>query len=730
MTRFRAQCPWHGGVTPMLLMCAAVARGGVVDVSDALEYVATPPALGSCYNSTTRYNIIQDLHYWNGKVYAGFGDYSANKGPIPIVAIDPATKETTAELSLGTEEIARFVTDSQGRLWVLCIDQQGSQTYARRPVGGDWEVSTKPSIWYETSKGWNTSGDGNVAMNTHIWDMAQFGDNFFLCGYGFAGSSDDGATWTLASNGLESDDEYAYTAQWYKENGEKYQSMRERVYGFINTGDALYCAPYNHFSFNPVFYPQYFAKQQAKPRIWKYDETSGRFKVSETTWDAFAPGMDLSSLSNITTQTSGGATLSVRHSVTFNSHAVYSLVCNYASDTTPLDYVPICAYTATSGSSLSPAKIEFGERTFPFDVVVSAGRIYFLVARISASGTVSNEVWASDDGASFELFATFTKDNQVATALEVVDGVFYFGFGPQALLKYGAWTIGSASGSSLSGQVWRVGGDSSDSSDDGDEGDNATHKTGWERYAYRTSRYVQDGLVVHLDGLCRGAANTPSSGGETAWTNLVDSAMFAEFVHRADDGSAWSEDGYLFGGSSYAILSGATAATTNLTIELYGDFPAASNTRSYPNYVSANNSSDFGIWTQNGGTTLNWKSDAYGGQSYDAGRTKIADWGGVNFTAVLGEDTVRLYENGVLKSSLVRTKAEVPAVKWVVANSGASASYLTGSDYSRQAAGTLKSLRVYNRELTDDEIAHNAAIDRIRFANAAIPSDGFTISIR
>ena len=192
MTRFRAQCPWHGGVTPMLLMCAAVARGGVVDVSDALEYVATPPALGSCYNSTTRYNIIQDLHYWNGKVYAGFGDYSANKGPIPIVAIDPATKETTAELSLGTEEIARFVTDSQGRLWVLCIDQQGSQTYARRPVGGDWEVSTKPSIWYETSKGWNTSGDGNVAMNTHIWDMAQFGDNFFLCGYGFAGSSDDG----------------------------------------------------------------------------------------------------------------------------------------------------------------------------------------------------------------------------------------------------------------------------------------------------------------------------------------------------------------------------------------------------------------------------------------------------------------------------------------------------------------------------------------------------------
>ena len=72
----------------------------------------------------------------------------------------------------------------------------------------------------------------------------------------------------------------------------------------------------------------------------------------------------------------------------------------------------------------------------------------------------------------------------------------------------------------------------------------------------------------------------------------------------------------------------------------------------------------------------------------------------------------------------------VPAVKRAVANSGASADCLAGRDYSRQAAGTLKSLLVYNRELTDDEIAHNAAIDAIRFANAHIPCGGFAISIR
>ena len=251
----------------------------------------------------------------------------------------------------------------------------------------------------------------------------------------------------------------------------------------------------------------------------------------------------------------------------------------------------------------------------------------------------------------------------------------------------------------------------------------AVPATSYAALKYQPGDYAaQDALVLQLDGICNAGANLPHNPDAIVWADLSGTVGGISFVRRDADGSAWTGGkGYLFAGSSYGITGVALPEMANLTIEAFGDFPAnrqrtsATQWQEYANYVSANAlGKDFGIFTYNGQQSLFWKTDNFGVSS--SSRPSFGNWNCKNFSCVLDTGTAKMYENGTEKVSRTRTaQTAIPSAKYVVANSGDKADYLTGNNYTRQAYGTFNAVRIYNRALTADEVAANYALDQIRF---------------
>ena len=85
---------------------------------------------------------------------------------------------------------------------------------------------------------------------------------------------------------------------------------------------------------------------------------------------------------------------------------------------------------------------------------------------------------------------------------------------------------------------------------------------------YQPSDYVQDGLVVHLDGIANVGANRAHDSSATYWENLANPTNSAAITNNASSG--WRDDGYYFAYNStpsYARLMYLAPAMTSATFE-------------------------------------------------------------------------------------------------------------------------------------------------------------------
>ena len=233
---------------------------------------------------------------------------------------------------------------------------------------------------------------------------------------------------------------------------------------------------------------------------------------------------------------------------------------------------------------------------------------------------------------------------------------------------------------------------------------------------YEPDSYVQDGLVLQLDGIRNVGALKAHDATATTWVNLVDSGRSVDLMKRSghdDDSSAWTSAGYHFAGYSYGITQAALPAMSKVTIEVSGDFDKNTPLNSgNPNYIAIRDSTEFSVFTANGADTLQFKDDSYGA-SYST-RPKLDNWGHKNFSCVLGESTASIYQDG--ESSVTKGRSEVkevPSKQYVIANGGGDGDI--NSTYTRQTIGTFNSVRIYSRPLTADEVLQNYNLDQVRF---------------
>lgn len=156
-------------------------------LSATFDLVAVHPEVAT---QTTFYgDHIATLKPFNGRLYAGYGDYGSNTGPIAVRAYDPTLGGFTDSMLTSATEAIYIYREIDGRLYAPNIDTRG---------GGSGYAVGNPGI----DGALDSWTDQITVDGVHMFDMNTFnGSDLFLGGTAGNGdgivyrSTDSGATW-------------------------------------------------------------------------------------------------------------------------------------------------------------------------------------------------------------------------------------------------------------------------------------------------------------------------------------------------------------------------------------------------------------------------------------------------------------------------------------------------------------------------------------------------------
>ena len=242
---------------------------------------------------------------------------------------------------------------------------------------------------------------------------------------------------------------------------------------------------------------------------------------------------------------------------------------------------------------------------------------------------------------------------------------------------------------------------------------------------YEPDSYVQDGLVLQLDGIRNAGANVPHDGSSTVWANLVGGSGATKTAYTGTSKNTsgtggWLDNAFYMDADWYFKTISNIPASESVTVEVFGDFTPTQPT-TYPNFISVadgGNNTDCGIW-MNGGA-LKWKLDSYGFSN--SKRPTISSWDKQGFAAALDASQVVLYASGTTVSNTQtgRTSGKTfPACQWNIG-----CNYQAGNHPGK---GTYYAVRIYTNALTQAQIAANYELDQYRFVTG-IPTTNVLIT--
>ncbi len=161
------------------------------DEPAAFTLVGTHPR--AVRQPSTRGETLNTLEAWRGRIYAGYGDYGDNTGPISIMPFDPVSRTFRLDHVSDTEAIDSFRVIGD-QLWAPATDRRKNADFA---VGEPWR-------------------DLRPLVTTHAYDVATLdGEDLWLSGSKGVNatlwrSTDGGETWAVAQregpgSGLDND---------------------------------------------------------------------------------------------------------------------------------------------------------------------------------------------------------------------------------------------------------------------------------------------------------------------------------------------------------------------------------------------------------------------------------------------------------------------------------------------------------------------------------------------
>ncbi len=135
--------------------------------------------------ATARGRTLVTLKPFSGKIYAGYGDYGSNTGPIGVRSFDPATNTFSSQLLNSSTEALYIYRELNSKLYGPHQDPCGSGN-------GGYAVGTTGETWTDQAP---VSAYHIFDMNTHT------GTDLWMVGSHSYGGNDDGAVWHSTDNG-------------------------------------------------------------------------------------------------------------------------------------------------------------------------------------------------------------------------------------------------------------------------------------------------------------------------------------------------------------------------------------------------------------------------------------------------------------------------------------------------------------------------------------------------
>ncbi len=282
--------------------------------------------------------------------------------------------------------------------------------------------------------------------------------------------------------------------------------------------------------------------------------------------------------------------------------------------------------------------------------------------------------------------------------------------------------------------------------------------TRWNDAAYGVDDYIQDGLVLHFDGIRNVGADAPHDDAATVWKNIAPGGGYDLLAHHytgsgraygfaaADTNSYWTADGFHFSGAhpvcDFFFHAGTITVPATYTMQILVD----ANTIDQKNGGTVTYPVCFNPWNLSTVAIRRKEDDAYNTHSfYLAADVMLGDIGSQRprdsnlfcldyGTAIL--DVIET-ENGEVGGATFFTGTTIeskdklyrPAMwaanGWqtgVVAKATSSSGFAFGGMVGGQSGngaqafnGKIKSFRLYDRPLTEAQLSQNRIVDEARF---------------
>lgn len=307
----------------------------------------------------------------------------------------------------------------------------------------------------------------------------------------------------------------------------------------------------------------------------------------------------------------------------------------------------------------------------------------------------------------------------------IVTGTHTFAAPPQAAFACTGYTLEKWNGSAWSAPETHT----AERAYTYDSSSGAKVRVTWhwrERSALRifdVGDYVQDGLILHFDGIRNAGADQPHEPDATAWANLVPGQPSASFVRADASYGEWRDSGFYFEGHDKpcgAWLDEAVSLGPNMTIQVavsvdpLAQQSVKTNER-YPMYFYGP-SPDFGIYqgAYRGAANIPKQLTFKNRLTYSAGDgdTTIAEWDGMYASAILGGDSAYLTQSAGFENGVSRTPGNAASQRY---SWGCGVNASGDCNENRAVIGTFHSVRVYGRALSESELAQNRVVDDARF---------------
>ncbi|MBQ3290123.1 MAG: hypothetical protein IJH50_11980 [Kiritimatiellae bacterium] len=248
----------------------------------------------------------------------------------------------------------------------------------------------------------------------------------------------------------------------------------------------------------------------------------------------------------------------------------------------------------------------------------------------------------------------------------------------------------------------------------------------WTAGNYDADSYVQDGLVLHYDGIRNMGLNADHSTTTTTWKNLGSGGATYDLRQSKLNLGEWGKDGFDFKGKTTYASTTAFTFGTSYTVQALIDAKTADH-GSGIGYV-------YFPWDSD---STYWKTYSIGvrGASNSAGNrirlnhynyfASAADISGTSFsyvTALIDVTNAWFFAGTALggKKDLAsgKTLESMTTSAWGIGGNPGS----TATSAGQPLFGTIKSYRHYNRALSEEERVWNRAVDDVRFFGKLVSS--------